>query len=535
MMRIMNAITDKPDWDKKVFNGNITAKWREEIAQSDQDVSVKMMDWIIRELQWKAGILSDTGFVKVFDDGVVKSDTVIAEDLKAALKEAVRPFENVPQGQRDYHPASDRKVIDLVHPSLFPVVYGRTRVLPDRVIGLDDCLESIGEGTVLPTPSEKDTVQERTRAYYWRHQDLPAFSSKFQWLPCEVEMTDKGDCRILTYINNAHPLKHRSLYDVVEKILTQTMPLWESSLTEKPFRGDRIKFKEVEYEEDIEPEPKYPEDDAEEGGFDEYEEHRSAWYARRRIKQPEPQEFKVTKPIYDNLNFTKHFPDHKFQVIVKLANIELTPEKPDYEGGTWHIEGQLNERIVASAIYYYDCENITPSSLAFRQRANDDFLDINYEQDMHHFLQQIYGFPDDVDGWNDGLVTQDLGSVESKEGRLITFPNKLQHRVSPFSLADRSKSGHRKILALFLVDPHHRIISSANVPPQREDWREKQDQSQGDPQQVLSQGEGGAVPGYVMTMEEAKALRLELMQERGLKAEEHNQAYQIGSFSLCEH
>jgi hypothetical protein len=29
------------------------------------------------------------------------------------------------------------------------------------------------------------------------------------------------------------------------------------------------------------------------------------------------------------------------QVIVKLANIELTPEKPDYEGGTWHVEGQL--------------------------------------------------------------------------------------------------------------------------------------------------------------------------------------------------
>ena len=29
------------------------------------------------------------------------------------------------------------------------------------------------------------------------------------------------------------------------------------------------------------------------------------------------------------------------QVIVKLANIELTPEKPMYEGGTWHIEGQL--------------------------------------------------------------------------------------------------------------------------------------------------------------------------------------------------
>ena len=27
------------------------------------------------------------------------------------------------------------------------------------------------------------------------------------------------------------------------------------------------------------------------------------------------------------------------QVIVKLANIHLTPEKPNYDGGSWHIEG----------------------------------------------------------------------------------------------------------------------------------------------------------------------------------------------------
>lgn len=29
------------------------------------------------------------------------------------------------------------------------------------------------------------------------------------------------------------------------------------------------------------------------------------------------------------------------QVIAKLANIELTPEKPEYLGGAWHVEGQL--------------------------------------------------------------------------------------------------------------------------------------------------------------------------------------------------
>ena len=33
----------------------------------------------------------------------------------------------------------------------------------------------------------------------------------------------------------------------------------------------------------------------------------------------------------------------RLQIIIKLANIHLTPEKPEYEGGSWHIEGMANE------------------------------------------------------------------------------------------------------------------------------------------------------------------------------------------------
>jgi hypothetical protein len=58
------------------------------------------------------------------------------------------------------------------------------------------------------------------------------------------------------------------------------------------------------------------------------------------------------------------------QCIIKLANIHLTPEQPEYKGGSWHVEGtfvsdssdvsfkahceyvgMVNERIVASGIY----------------------------------------------------------------------------------------------------------------------------------------------------------------------------------------
>ena len=66
------------------------------------------------------------------------------------------------------------------------------------------------------------------------------------------------------------------------------------------------------------------------------------------------------------------FGEQGLQVIVKLANIELTPEKPTYDGGSWHVEGQLNERICATALYYYDCQNIADSYLAFRHRTDDE-------------------------------------------------------------------------------------------------------------------------------------------------------------------
>jgi hypothetical protein len=47
----------------------------------------------------------------------------------------------------------------------------------------------------------------------------------------------------------------------------------------------------------------------------------------------------------------------------------------------------------------------------------------------------------------------------------------LQHRVR-MRLKDPSKPGHLTALNIMLVDPNIRIISTANVPPQRLDWKD---------------------------------------------------------------
>lgn len=201
-------------------------------------------------------------------------------------------------------------------------------------------------------------------------------------------------------------------------------------------------------------------------------------------------------------------------------------------------EPEQNERICASAIYYYDSENITESNVAFRQRADQELFNetIDYEEGRHEFLHEVFGFGPEVDGTDDTQITQDLGSVVCREGRLLTYPNILQHRVSPFSLADPSKPGHHKILALFLVDPDQRIISSANVPPQQANWEQKwkvvKDYlSQKLPPELLEMVRK-KVQSQSLTASEARHYRLELMEERSTRNEEHNRWFESGNFEL---
>ncbi|KAL3446684.1 hypothetical protein BJX65DRAFT_308852 [Aspergillus insuetus] len=516
MRQVMNSIIDKPEWYRKVFDEQITAKWRQEVADSGKDISLKMMDWIIQELRWKADYLDKHGAILAFDTGIVISDTAISPDLQQELQDAVKALET--NTKKDFHPGSDDKVVDLVHPSLFPVIYGRSRILTDRLINLDDCLNYVGEGELLPTPTE----QQIPTHHNYSHPD--PFSRKFQWMPCNIKFTGDGGCRITSYINNLHPKKNHSLYRVIEKIVAQTIPLWNITLSNLDNNKHRIAG-EVVYE------PESP-------GSASW----SDWEANREMVQPEPGEFDPDKVTPENdVDLREDYPQG-LQVIVKLANIELTPEKPVYHGGTWHVEGAQNEHICATGIYYYDSENITDSSLAFRQRVlHDDLMDdLEYPQNEHEFLQVIYGLDEDVEGRNETRVTQDIGSISTRERRLLTFPNVLQHRVSSFGLADTSKPGHRKILALFLVDPNYRIISSANVPPQSEEWWEGKREAIFDvlptrlPRELQDMVMQNMDVGHI-TMKEACEYRLELMEERTAKTEVTNEAFEWGDFNLCEH
>lgn len=85
----------------------------------------------------------------------------------------------------------------------------------------------------------------------------------------------------------------------------------------------------------------------------------------------------------------------------------------------------MNERICATALYYLDSENITPSYLSFRMQTSFDQYELQKiaAQDNYNWLERLYGAFLGFGGQNGCL--QYYGSTHTREGRLLAFPNTL--------------------------------------------------------------------------------------------------------------
>ena len=131
---------------------------------------------------------------------------------------------------------------------------------------------------------------------------------------------------------------------------------------------------------------------------------------------------------------------------------------------------------------------------------------------------------------SDDRCSQELGSVETVQGRCVAFPNVYQHQVHPFRLEDPTKPGVRKIFVAFLVDPTYTIPSTTTVPPQQREiireamltadnssWLGKLSTELID---MISSGNGGT-----MSRAEAEEYRLELMDERTVFVEASDSNY----------
>ncbi|KAL2189169.1 hypothetical protein L209DRAFT_742118 [Thermothelomyces heterothallicus CBS 203.75] len=90
-------------------------------------------------------------------------------------------------------------------------------------------------------------------------------------------------------------------------------------------------------------------------------------------------------------------------------------------------------------------------------------------QDMYKVCERIYGrHPTGRASRREG-DRPDLWERGNTRGTASHVSQHL-HRVSSFSLKDRNEPGQGRFIALWLVDPLRRIVSTTNVPPQQFDW-----------------------------------------------------------------
>ncbi|KAJ7471961.1 hypothetical protein FB451DRAFT_1251521 [Mycena latifolia] len=539
MYELSWTLRSKPEWQRKAADPEIRAKWRQEAleqaAMPDEDgdvedlLSEKMIDYVLAELDGYAKIAhKDKGIERGCFEAIWYSDRLIPSDVDQRLKAAVKVLENVPEDKKDWHPGSNGQVLDLVHPSLYCVVYGRTHAyLPGKPRIASNFLP-----VQAPKTEKYEDWMPPEKHREWTSKD-------FCWMPSDFTVNAKdGAVKLASpYINNIHPLLHEPLYRVIEDVLTGFIPMFERVLGDTnrengrvPFSSaDRLGFIHCIWGPEGEPCP-----EEEPGSDEDEEEFMEKFYDSAEKLVPDAEDYTgQLEARFEPVSLR----GRTIQCIIKLANIHLTPEQPEYAGGSWHVEGMINESIAASGIYYYDEENITESKLEFRVPIGEPEY---HGQDDGRCMQMLYGMDRGCE------CVQEIGAMVTKAGRALSWPNLFQHCVSPFKLADPSKPGHRKILAVFLVNPTvDPVVSATDVPPQQAEWvAQAFDEACAAPASASALGGlpqelrdliKDHFPATVMTLKEAEAYRLKLMKERTAFVEEHTEKAYGQTFNMCEH
>ncbi|KAF3282502.1 hypothetical protein TWF132_010637 [Orbilia oligospora] len=625
LRQFSTAIRNKPNWTTKVTNRKLMVKWIREAALQDgqgfceENYLVPIWDtdsikFVTEELVdgYKPYVeyLREQGSCIEPDlDCVWRADGLVEEEVRKQLVDAVATLENVPEKEKDWHPGSGGLVLDLVHPSLWPIIYGKTisntdgkpiqcpkeATVPGEIENSDSDDEDDYYNDDEDDSDDDGAKARRREEKLLKAQKLNGWSTKFCWLPSLFQVSPDGkSTKIKSYINNlSTPQQKELFYPILEKIFTKFVPMFNHVLADLASERDRIyrtwdpsefcwegrdchivpiplsafkrkwekflgqyergeKFSrgfadhfrrkqgyewgpergEVDSDWDDRSEEEDDEDDDdEEEEEEEKEEDDSSDLGIGGSIQKRNHRNKKGKDSssYDGYEKVELWDIGRVQmsskwsppritsqiklegkaakVIVKLANIVLTPNNPEYNGGSWHIEAMKNERILATGIYYYAQENITDSTLSFRRTARVD-QDSQWSDSYWsrlHAMGNSYG-------------VQELGKIQTKENRAIVFPNVYQHRVSPFTLIDPKKPGYRKILVFFLCDPGHDVPTTETVMPQQPEQRIDLEKSLregplgGLPEEIF-QGIVGELPPLI-TLNEARGYRSELMQER---------------------
>ncbi|KAJ5542411.1 hypothetical protein N7535_004831 [Penicillium sp. DV-2018c] len=531
MVSQMEHLTDTPLWWERIFDPAVQEQWKKDVMNSDKDITLNMAEYIIDELQFKATIHQVTGVVSLYNGDVTKSDTNLSDRLISDMKAMVPELEYSDERMKLYYSRALHNERDYICMALYPLVFGKSRILTDRTIGLDDALQYAGKGEVIPVPKETGITREDIAWRVLARADIQVrpYSLNYQLLPSDWKLGEDGKWHIASYINNLHPVKYRSIYKLIEECFNCVIPQWNATLT--PLKDmlhsrARIEYRKAEYY----PVPKEvaaqaPQINPREAQT-EFDERMEEWRMKNmRAIQPDagkfipwavphwmmdklPADLPSAVRIENSVDLNRDYKDSGLQVITRILSIELDPEKPTF-ATDFHAEGTLNEHVCATAFLVYDHENTHDAYMEFRNIIETDTLsEIEHEPNDFIWLRQVFGLK------NGEPAIQMPGTIRARPGRVIMYPSVVQHRFT-FELIDKTKPGYARALVFFLVDPNIRIISTANIPPQRVDWTKDIPETEGGiraAMEKLALDNLKVKDDMPMSLEEALDLRIKTMQ-----------------------
>ncbi|KAI8307652.1 hypothetical protein K4K61_003405 [Colletotrichum sp. SAR11_59] len=503
MISLINDITDKSGWLKDMFNDVKIASWRAE-ALTRPLMSPLAWNWCLLELRDMAKDANERGHICVLNTASRATNRFGLARLPIwSRPEHVSLDVKITSYINNLHPAAHKSLYSTIEQFISLSIQPWNDVLAYRDRGL--CPSRIKTSGVVWWPSfpdwaaglnkiEKDRTTEEYREAkkkveeYLTVPELPPslqqnMTSRVGLPTIEEDWEDLG-------LGWAVRVKHERLKHWLhpEPGISFTYDNWKQGKTGKSLVRGRIP------------------------------------------KKPLPESVSGLSPLepgpghqFYGVSLKDRFLKQGLQVIVQISTVELTPENPAQPPTDWHLNGMGNEHIVATSLVYFDSINITETSgaISFRVEADLDADAHVYRRGDLAPLAGIYGLADPGQLHGDSEepnALQELGTIVAPDGRLVAYPNTLQHRVEAYELLDRSRPGRRRCLTMHLVDPHYRICSTRNVPPQQHDWWVEEGPAKIDwaghhvPQEIINRimTEVGEWP---IGMEEASRVRDEVINE----------------------
>ncbi|KAJ3280927.1 hypothetical protein HDU79_011256, partial [Rhizoclosmatium sp. JEL0117] len=297
---------------------------------TDSEFVNQVVNFLFQELEYIAAnrlIVHKNGgtIVPTSSHGVLISDNVVPIQTISHLARYAAAIEYESLKKNKWHEGSDEKVLDLIHPSDYCLVYRR----------------SLKRG--------KLTQLIGSEPFQYTGITYGDVSEKFQWLPSEFKVNQDGGVEIRSYINNLNRRKHPEVQDAIKSIFESMVPMFERALGSfetQPENRIKASLNNNDYQKD-----QY------EWQFDEYLRHKhgvnvnlkdqslreaaedddeldefidSLWEAKRFRPVHIPGLPKLFEVPAESTVHTFNLNGRDLQVIVKMASIHLTPEKPSF-------------------------------------------------------------------------------------------------------------------------------------------------------------------------------------------------------------